>query len=1103
MPDPRGVRLTLRSEPMVRACEALVDADTAHAALARSWHGYGDAGSEARAAELWHRLARSDGANVIAEAAATLDELDVEDAATLVLAMIDRGWPEGDLEAALDAGGLLERTRRTEAALSMYRRAVDAASSPVDAARALARVGRVQAHQSRHAAALEALRGAIARGGAALDTRERAEIFTTMARSGALSGALEDAQGWCDEGLALAGDDATLRGRLGYSQGLLAWYRGELEVAEAAFADALRANRRVGDPVEEAAAVTGLGLIAHRRGDLDAALDRYREALALGERAGDGARVLTSLQNLGVVFHERGDWIAALDTYREALALAEALEHTGREVQLAGNLGNLWRYLGELDQAREVLQPGLELARREGNRYMEAILLNLLADVSSDAEQWELAERLWGDAIRATRQAQCATEEAEARLNLGRLFVERLAFADARASLEEALKIAERVANEGLASQARALLAAIERTSVDGDLGRARALMERARADLDEVPNLDNRWPILLEAARLCRDEGELDEATRLAREVRSTLQKQLDGVPARHRPAFQARRDRRRAWRETSAFHATAGRGGVGATRDVGWTRLLEINKRLATEHDVNRLLEYIMDSAILLTEAERGFLLLVDGEALEVRVARNLDQENIRKKHLKISYGIARRVIDSGEPVITIDAMEDARYRDQLSVHDLRLRSILCIPMAFRGRVLGAIYLDNRFRSSAFGQQDLPFMEAFGDLAGIALDNAQLLAARDKTQAALEKARREVEALNARLAEQLEARTHELEETHRVVIRQQRQLVARHQYERIIGDSPALRRVFAMMDRLLDNDVPVLIEGESGTGKELVARAIHFNGARQARPFVAVNCGAIPPTLLESELFGHVRGAFTNAHADKQGLFEAADTGTLLLDEIGELPLEMQVKLLRVLQSGEFKKVGSTKEITVDVRILAATNRELAEEVKAGRFREDLYYRLSVVPIRIPALRERREDIPLLVRHFLEANREAGLGDVADISKQALALLSSYAWPGNVRQLEMVLKNASVFAEGDTLQPHDFESFPEIAGHRSGTVASAALAGKSLAEIEREAIIVALRDNRGNKKRSAEQLGIDRRTLYNKLAAYSIVVDKALTVR
>ncbi|MFO0746966.1 MAG: sigma 54-interacting transcriptional regulator, partial [Myxococcota bacterium] len=734
-------------------------------------------------------------------------------------------------------------------------------------------------------------------------------------------------------------------------------------------------------------------------------------------------------------------------------------------------------------------------------------------------------ERWYTSSIDIASASGCRNEETEAHLNLARLLCERAELGRARVEAERAKAAADEAGQVGFAAQATATLAQIARRA-GAEPALQRALIDEALAKIGGAKNADARWPVFLEAALAARERGESADAERWARELRAVLQAQLDSVPAAHREAFRGRRDRRIAWRETAALVGATGAGAARGGRaepidkSLGWSRILEVNKRLASEHNVQRLLEYIMDSAILLTGAERGFLLLDargapvkpgDDKDFEVRVARNIDQENIRNRHLKISRGIARRVIEAGEAIITVDAMEDERYREQLSVHDLRLRSILCLPMAFRGRVLGAIYLDNRFRPSAFAEDDIRFMEAFADLAAIALDNARLVESLEAGRKDLEASRREVEGLAKRLEEELAARTQELEESREAIAIERRTLAVQNRYDNIIGSSAPLRKVFAMIDRLAATDIPVLIEGESGTGKELVARAIHFSGPRKDRAFVAVNCGAIPAMLLESELFGHVRGAFTSATSDKKGLFEVAHLGTLLLDEIGELPLEMQVKLLRVLQSGELQKVGATKQIKVDVRMLAATNRNLQEEVAAGRFREDLYYRLSVVPIHIPPLRQRVEDIPLLVQHFLESNRKAGLGHVTSVAKDAMVLLQRYGWPGNVRQLEMVLKNASVFADGNVLGARDFDAFPEIVGGPSAGAASAAnaqaptfasLAGKTLADLERAAIVASLRENKGNKKRTAEQLGIDRRTLYNKLAAYGIAIEQDLKV-
>jgi serine/threonine-protein kinase PknK len=1107
-----GARVAMRAGSTREAAAAWVGQRAAYAEWARRFGWDGGAGDEAEAEGLWYALgAGLDGAREAAEGA--LGRLPARAAGLVVEGLWGaEGWP-ASAEVAARAAEALEAVGGCERAGVLWRRAAELAGGDgVARARALARVGGLEARGSRHAAALKAYGEAREALGEAAAPALDARIWAGMARSAVLTGALDDAERFGAAGRAAVREDPATRGALGYSAGLVHWYRGALDEADAAFGVALEQVRLAGDPAEEAAVITGLGLVAHRRGRLDEAAGHYRASLAVAERCGDEARVLTSLQNLGVVLHERGGFTEALDTYEEAMELAEALGQTGRVSQLAGNLGHLWRYLGELERAREVLSRGLELARTEGNRYMEGRLLLILGEAAGADEDFDQAERLLRAATEASEASQSAAEEAEARVEWGRILLARGDFAAARRMAALAAGRSREAANRGLEVQALALLAAANGRSVHGDAEAAQRGFGEVLAGLEAVTSPDGRWPLLLEASWDARRRGDAAEAGRLAQEVRRILRQLEDAVPARHREAFRRLRERRQAWIETTAVGGRSegeGRsehtGAAAGASDERWVRLSEVNRRLSAEHNVQRLLEYIMDSAILLSGAERGFLLLAGdpgSDVMDVRIARNLDQENIRNTRFKISHGIARRVIETGELALTIDAMEDERYRDQLSVHDLRLRSVLCLPMHMRGRVLGAIYLDNRFRASAFDPYDVRMLEAFADQAAIALDNARLVEAMTESQAALELARGEVEALNGKLAAQLAERTRELEDTHRVVVRQQRQLKARHQYDRLIGESDAIRSVFAIMDRLLDTTIPVLIEGESGTGKELVARAIHYSGTRAKRAFVAINCAAIPANLLESELFGHVRGAFTGATADKKGLFEAADGGTLLLDELGELPLEMQVKLLRVLQSGEIQKVGSTRESRVDVRIVAATNRQLDAEVAAGRFREDLYYRLAVIPIRLPPLRERREDIPLLVQHFIAENQREGLGRITGITRPAMDLLTRYAWPGNIRQLQMVLKNVSLFADGEVLDVADFQSFPDIIGS-SSAAAPLELSGRSMADIERDAILAALRDHRGNKKRAAEQLGIDRRTLYNKLATYGIVVEKELSVR
>jgi DNA-binding NtrC family response regulator len=321
------------------------------------------------------------------------------------------------------------------------------------------------------------------------------------------------------------------------------------------------------------------------------------------------------------------------------------------------------------------------------------------------------------------------------------------------------------------------------------------------------------------------------------------------------------------------------------------------------------------------------------------------------------------------------------------------------------------------------------------------------------------------------------------------REISRLRKEVHKEYSFHQILGKSKPMLGLFDLIKRVANSPTNVLITGESGTGKELVAKAIHYNSDRRGAPFVPVNCAAIPEQLLESELFGHMRGAFTDAKMDKRGLFEEAQKGTLFLDEISELPLMLQAKLLRAIQEKEIRRVGATKPVAVDVRVIAATNLNLTEEVKAKHFRDDLYYRLNVIELKLPPLRERREDIPLLVDSFL---KKCGLSrgkDVKAVSEAALAMLMDYAWPGNVRELENVIERAVTLSRTERILPDDLP--PVVQGSRGDrrVLDEAAERTLPLHEIEKEYIKKILEKLGGNKYQAAQVLGIDRKTLYRKL--------------
>jgi two-component system response regulator AtoC len=315
-------------------------------------------------------------------------------------------------------------------------------------------------------------------------------------------------------------------------------------------------------------------------------------------------------------------------------------------------------------------------------------------------------------------------------------------------------------------------------------------------------------------------------------------------------------------------------------------------------------------------------------------------------------------------------------------------------------------------------------------------------------------------------------------------------------HRFEDLLAKSTQMQEVFRTIAKIADYKTTVLVTGESGVGKELVARAVHTRSSRRGGPFIAVNCGAIPENLLESELFGHKKGAFTDAVHDRRGLFEDASTGTLFLDEIGELPLGLQVKLLRVLEDETIRRLGETRDIKVDVRIIAATHRDLLAETKAGRFREDLFYRLNVLPIHTPPLRERREDIPLLIEHFMSRNNTRLRSNIAGIDSEARRLLFEYAWPGNVRELENTIERAMVLAEGDHIVASDLpERIREAQDPVQVQLASGELSVKKTTRIIEEILIRrALQKTKGNRTRAAEFLEISHRALLYKIKDYRI---------
>ena len=520
-------------------------------------------------------------------------------------------------------------------------------------------------------------------------------------------------------------------------------------------------------------------------------------------------------------------------------------------------------------------------------------------------------------------------------------------------------------------------------------------------------------------------------------------------------------------------------------------------LTRELSKEQDPISLFKLIVDDAIALLGGERGFLMFPDSEVedasaitpeeMKVHVARSFDGADIALPSTRISLNIIKSVLESGESLLSLDAAQDERFEGFESIDGLRLKSVVCLPVSYAGAVRGVLIVDNRLRQGVFKEEDLEIAELFADQAAVALQNARRRQEMSQHSLRLEQSRREIAALNTELGKKVKDQGAELSVIRAELGRER----ARGDYGAIVGASDSMKAVFESLDRIMESSLPVLITGESGTGKELIARAIHKNGARSKRPFISENCSAIPESLLESELFGHVKGAFTGADRTKKGLFETADSGTLFLDEIGDMSPAMQAKLLRVLQEGKVRPVGSDKLIDVDVRLLTASHRDLAKQVSEGSFREDLFYRIHVLTVELPPLRERVDDIPILAEHLLaRAGREAGR-PAPVLPQEVIVALCKHSWPGNVRELENEMRRLLVLAPEQVV----LSSLSTAVRETSGGVKARALEGdlrETIAEFERSAIEAALERAGGNKSQAARALGISRFALQRKLDKY-----------
>lgn len=906
------------------------------------------------------------------------------------------------------------------------------------------------------------------------------------------------------------------------SYGLALSFQGRHGDAQQALEQAVRAAQSLESKRLEAVALGSLALAQQRADRLEAARVRYEQGLEAAELAGDAGNLATLRLNLASLLKVSGDIAAAIEHYEAAVDMGRRSGRRAAERQGLLNLANADLYLGRLARARASIEV-LEEQRAELSPMERAQLNGLAADLFNRQGRIEEAIVAYEACAAAFEALGRTLDAAESRLEsilvavrapnvqvlelrrrlrraadeLGSAPAHRSllllaeARVEARAGDEEAAKVRLEEALEAArdAQQKewiwRALEARAELEEAAGQSLHARRDREEALAVLEEI------------GARLPRDLREVYWNDPRRRGLRARVESGVAAAPTEHA----------RGTRDLEPLRYEAGAHGRASVSTLSATpleqrlaRILEINSELAGEFDLERLTTRVTDHAVELLRAERGYVLLCESNGeLTVHTSRSLAGDVQRHE---FSRSIAQRVVETREPFMSMSARDDARIASYSSVHQLMLESVACVPiLAPSGKAIGALYLETRLRPGVRFERELSTLHAFADQVAIALENGRLIRENRARAGELEQANCELAEAQERLRELLGERTRKLKQARRKLRDAHERLYAHFGYQGLVGTSSGMRRVYSLIDRVKDTDVPVLVTGESGTGKEMVARAVHTASSRASAKFLGINCGAVPEQLLESELFGHVRGAFTGADRDRKGLFRECEGGTILLDEIGETPPKMQATLLRVLQERKVRPVGGNQEEEVDTRVLFATNKDLAELVSRGNFREDLYYRIVVVEIALPPLRERAEDIPQLVDHFLGLFAARYKREKRAVSREAMRVLAAQTWPGNVRQLENVLLNAWILSEEPELLPEDFD-LPGFQGAATTPRAERAPAAQrdrrgTISEHhrdERSRILEALEACNWNRVKAAELSGIPRRTFYRRLREYGI---------
>jgi Nif-specific regulatory protein len=871
------------------------------------------------------------------------------------------------------------------------------------------------------------------------------------------------------------------------------WNQTKYKEAIAVGERALSLAEEIQDDYKKAAAYNYLGFYYGNIGRLEKTRKYFSKSLKIREKIGDIHGIASLHNHFGIIDQDEGNWDDAIRHYEKSFEIFEKLDDQGNIGRLYNNFARIFLDLGKWDRAFEYHNKSLEHARNLGNKRDTAIGYCNLGQSYLDTGDLNQAKETLETSLSLSTEIGYAEGMAVSLVNLAILEKERGELEKATTFLDRAGKIyKERKINWDLSFFLQICsLVYLQRKDIGKALQYAKKGLKLS-LDLKAYEDIGSSHRIL---GMIYAEKGEDEKAL----ENFSKSKEVLENINNRFEQAqtlFEFARFLLSLWQKNykidsfrSActllkkseiiFRNLGAKGHLDKVQklsaqmieqlsgmSISFGREDQLKALYEASHVINAILDFqtllrkVLDLVINLLHAERGVLLLRENGNLRVAAGRDIDNTTIQDA-TKLSKTILRKVSEKGISIISSDALTDTRFKKKESVILNKIHSLLCVPIKFKEKVIGTFYVDSRIMKGLFSTEDLNFLNALSNFLAVVIENARLH----------EDLRKEATHLKQEIGEKFKIGN-------------------------IVGKSKAMQKIFNQIEIFSKSDASVLIEGETGTGKELVARAIHYNGPRKEKCFIPVECGALPETLAESELFGHKKGTFTDAKEDKLGLFEVADSGTLFLDQIDNLSLKVQAKLLRVLQDGEIRRLGETKPRRVDVRIIAATTKNLKEEVRQRRFRDDLYYRLNTLSICIPLLRDRIEDLPLLIEHFLylfslKTNRK-----VKGISKKAMNNLLTYSWPGNVRELEHAVERGYTLTEDNGII--ELESLLDRDRKDSEEELDLICDEKPLKEaveiLERKKIYKALEIHDWNVTRAAKSLSITREGLRKKINRYKI---------